>query len=67
MIPLEHPLGESALFPIDLDSGGLMPEGDLGTAGEEGIELPEPLVDFAARQADIAAFASGKSASTGDD
>jgi len=67
LIPLEQPQGESALFSIGLNSGGPMPDGKLGAAREGGIEFPEPLVDFAARRADIAALASGKSASTGDD
>jgi hypothetical protein len=66
LIPAELAQGESALFSFDLDAGGPMAEGKLGTAREKGIELPDPLVDFAA-QANIAAFASGKSASTGDD
>lgn len=66
LIPVELAQGESALFSFNLDAGGPMAEGKLGTAREKGIELPDPLVDFAA-QANIAAFASGKSASTGDD
>ena len=67
LIPLQRPQGDSALFSIDLSSGGPIPQGELGTARKEGIELAEPLVDFAARQADIAAFARGESASAGDD
>jgi ceramide glucosyltransferase len=67
LIPLEPAQGEGPLFPIDLNSGGPMPEGELGTAREHGMALPESLVDFTARQAEIAAFASGQSASTGDD
>jgi ceramide glucosyltransferase len=66
LIPVELAQGESALFSFNLDAGGPRAEGKLGTAREKGIELPDPLVDFAA-QANIAAFASGKSASTGDD
>lgn len=66
LIPMELALGESALFSFNLDAGGPMAEGKLGTAREQGIELPDPLVDFTA-QANIAAFASGKSAGTGVD
>jgi|CZKY01.1.fsa_nt_gi hypothetical protein len=67
MHPLEKPQAEGALFSIDPNSGGPMAEGKLGTPTEEGIELRESLVHFAARQAEIAALAQGKSASTGDD
>ncbi|HYW39444.1 MAG TPA: hypothetical protein VE957_15125, partial [Terriglobales bacterium] len=67
LIPLEKPQAEGALFSIDLSSGGPMAEGQLGTPTEEGIEFPEPLVRFAARQAEIAALPQGKSASAGDD
>jgi ceramide glucosyltransferase len=67
LIPLEPAQGESVLFSIDLNSGGPTREGELGTAREKSTELPDPLVDFAARQANIAAFASGKSASAGED
>ncbi len=67
LIPLEKTQAEGALFSIDLSLGGPMAEGQLGTPTEEGIEFPEPLVRFAARQAEIAALAQGKSASAGDD
>ena len=67
LIPLEQPQGEGALFAIGMNPSEPMPEEEFAASRKGGVELLEPLVDFAARQADIAALATGKSVSTGDD
>lgn len=67
LIPLKEPQAAGTLFSIKQSSGGALSGEKLVPEMEEGIEFPEPLVDFAVRQTDVTAFVRGKSVGAGDD